>query len=49
MVSHLIVGWLAVGYLAMTGLFIHKGDWPMSVVWVGYSVAHVGFIWQALK
>ena len=44
-----IMGYMMIGYVGTTIMFSLKKDWPMFIVWTGYSFANIGFIWQALK
>ncbi len=36
-------------YLGVAGDQISKSDYPTSLIWIGYAIANVGFIWKMLS
>jgi hypothetical protein len=44
-----LVTMVTLAYLGVAADQISKGNFPMGLVWLGYAIANVGFIWDMAK
>lgn len=41
-----LIALVTLAYLGVACDQIIKGNFPMGLVWIGYAIANVGFIWE---